>query len=416
MFRHLISLLSFRNILLYFTPIIYWGMYEYVGITESIPKLICFVYTLFLLAFLFKSVFVIKYSTQSYSFYIKTYIILLFISMLMSWIFLGQGLSLSYRASAWGFIFLYYFLLKRFRVGQEEVYRLVVLFTIVYAVLWGIALLSAPEIIFSRDERLIDDRGVFRIVIRSFDVVSLAFFCFLVRSCCKGKGRMLYILFAVLSFALVFLGLSRMIIVGTLLVTCFYLYGQLSHSKKIVLVVLVFFALVSTLIFQPPKLFKGSDDSIVEAMIDMTQEQFSSVDLDNSDLRLIEYKIGFIDYPRNPITFLFGCGTPHPESSYGKYERSLRDKYKFDRADAGYPAIFVTHGLLGLFLIISLFIKAGRQKTSKGSDSYRLYMVFIAFINLMQEAIVWYGIAICLAVYCLELDRMSRKKFKTNII
>jgi hypothetical protein len=205
---------------------------------------------------------------------------------------------------------------------------------------------------------------------------------------------------------MVMLGLTRLIIAATILITFVYLFKRMGVAGKVILTIIVILVMSS---FSSVLGFVAERDKsgIVSSMIDVTDSQLTDVDEDNSNWRIIEYKMGIWEYPRNIVTYVLGSGIPHPESSYGKFEKSLVSNMNFNRSDAGYPALLISFGLLGLLLFISLFIKAGRQKTFKDAAPYKLFIVFIAIINIMQDAIGFFGISIAISLYMLEKDRIS---------
>ena len=397
-----------RNLFLYLTPIVYWGFYYYVGFSSSITKLPCFVLTFLLIILYFRELFTKKYQKGSYSKYVKFFIILLLVSMFMAYFFWGQGISLGFRSTSWYFVFLYYFVLLKYKPSSAEVFRLIILFSIVYVLLWSISLLNAPVPLFASDEELNDSRGVFRIIIRSYDIVCLGYFCCL----CKlhnNRVNPLLLAITVLFFVMVLLGLTRLIIAATILITFVYLFKRMGVTGKVIstiCVVLVMISFSSVLNY----IAERDKSGIVSSMIDVTDTQLADVDEDNSNWRIIEYKMGLWEYPRNIVTYVFGSGIPHPESSYGKYEASLMTNKSFNRSDAGYPALLISFGLFGLLLFIALFFKAGRQKTLEDAVPFKLFIIFIAIINIMQDAIGFFGVSIAISLYMLEKDRICQIK------
>lgn len=395
-----------RSVFLYLTPIVYWGFYYYVGFSSSITKLPCFVLTFLLLVLYSKELFVKKYQKGSYSKYMKYFVILLLVSMIMAYIFWGQGISLSFRSTSWYFVFLYYFVLLRYKPSGAEIFRLVTVFSIIYVLLWTISLLNAPVPLFASDDELNDSRGVFRIIIRSYDIICLGYFCCL----CKLHNKTIspfWIAITALFLIMVILGLTRMIIAATILITFVYLFKRMGIAGKVIstiTVIIVMFSFSSVLDYVAERDKSG----IVSSMIDVTDSQLADVNEENSNWRIIEYKMGIWEYPRNIVTYVFGSGIPHPESSYGKYEASLVSNKSFNRSDAGYPALLISFGLLGLLLFIALFIKAGRQKTLEDAVPYKLFIIFIAIINIMQDAIGFFGVSIAISLYMLEKDRISQ--------
>ena len=396
---------------LYITPLVYWGFYNYVGFSSTLTKLPCFILTLLLIVLFNKDIFLKKYQKGSYSIYVKFYIILVILSMLMAFLFWGQSLSQSYRATSWNFVFLFYFVLLKYQPSAKEIFIIVMIFSSIYIVLWIISLLNAPIPLFAGDDKeLNDSRGVFRIIINSYDIVCLGYFCCLSKIR-NGRFNLFWMIVTFFFFVMVVLGLTRLIIAASILITLVYLYIKMTWRGKVLSVLCALLFLLSfSSVF--PFVAGKNDSGIASSMIELTDGQLDDISEDNSNWRIIEYKIGFWEYPRNIITYILGSGIPHPESSYGKFEESLKKLKKFNRSDAGYPAILISFGLTGLTLIIAMFIKASRQKTLEEADPYKLFVIFIAIINVMQDAICSFGVAIAISLYILEQDRIYKNNLK----
>lgn len=394
--RIALNLLSWRNVIIYITPLIYWFFYEYIAFPTTILKITCFGYSLFLFCYTFS--YITKRPSNIHDVFFKRLTLLLFVSLLIPTFFWNQSIELTFRASASAFVFLYYYVLKKTNASMKEIKFLVMFYSIVYILLWLYAYSKVPDIVFSYDERLIDRGEIFRIIIKSYDMVCLCFFvCYF--EIFKNKRKIIWCLLSSVFFFFLVMGLTRMIIVTSILLTIYYLYKLISFKKRIVFTTIVFFVFS----FWISNRISDIDTNPFVEMIEMTQEQFSYVNKDNSDLRIIEYQMGFFDYPRNVITFFIGNGIPHPESSYGAYEKSLHDKYKFDRSDAGYPSIIITFGLIGLITFVTYFWRVTYVRISPDMIAFKCYIVFIAIINIMQDATTWYGISICIAAYALNL-------------
>lgn len=398
-----------EKVLIYLTPLIYWTGYDYIGFDTSILKLIMFAYTLFLLLYCYKGIFVSRYKKGSYNWYMRCWLFLIFVSILMSFLFWGQGVSLGFRATGMYFAFLYYFALQKANASQKDVIKVIGLYSIIYLFLYLYGISQAPVSVFSSGdeiEQTAERGGIFRISIKSFDVVCLMYLCALAKI--RGGDVMKVLPVLVFGLIMIFLALSRMIIAATLLISLFFIISKVKFRNKIIILLLSVVAVV----------YLGHNSTINEvvgSMFEMTEDQMSDRSASNTNLRVVEYQTAFSTYPRNAVTWLFGCGCPHPLSSYGHYELTLMNNIGFNRSDAGYPAILITFGIFGLLLFCALILKTCRQKVQPDYFGFKLYMVFIALVNLFQNATGWFSIAICIALYMLnmnEIDNFNRKKYE----
>lgn len=388
-----------KYFLLYFTPLVYWGFYHYVGFNPTYAVYVVMIYTVLLFLYLLPNIFKRKYGRSSYSWYMKGIICIILVSMLMAFIFWGQSMLLTYRATVYQFVFLYYFILVKFKVTQKEITTIILIFSALYSLLWIIALLNAPFPVFSEDEEIDDTRGAFRLIINSLDIIILLYCYSLVWI--RQKKHPGFALVALLICALLILSsLTRSIMFSVIVVTSLFLLFKARRRTQVLLVLL--------LLFTYPAINSWLENNdTYNSISELNESQLS--DFENSSTRAPEYRIGFLEFKRNPITFVLGSGMAHGNSSYGKYVQNLHDRFYFDRSDAGYPAIFVTYGLVGLFLFIGLFIKAFFDKSDGGGlNQYKMYIIIIAAVNVLQDATSWYAIATCMAVYMLEKERLLK--------
>jgi len=317
----------------------------------------------------------------------------------MAFIFWGQSMLLTYRATVYQFVFLYYFILLKFKVTPKEIVTIIFVFSAIYVLLWSISLLNAPSPVFSEEEEIDDSRGAFRLIINSLDII-LLLYCYSLVWIRQKKHSFLSLVALLICALFIFSSLTRSIMFAVIVVTALFLIFKARRRTQLLILLLLLFT------YPAINTWLENNDTY-NAISEINESQLS--DFDNSSTRTPEYRVGFLEFKRNPITIIFGSGMAHGNSEYGKYIQSLHDKYYFDRSDAGYPAIFVTYGLVGLFLFIGLFVKAFFDKSNGGGlNQYKMYIIIIAAINVLQDATSWYAIATCIAVYMLEKDRLLK--------
>ena len=117
---------SFKWIVLIGLPIIMWQCYWYVGFNQEYTKIINFVSSFVLLAYV--GVNVLKEKSHGYERYVKLILVLFLISLLMSFLYWGQSPSLTYRAGVSVLSVLYFFILKKYDVTEQELIKIVSVF------------------------------------------------------------------------------------------------------------------------------------------------------------------------------------------------------------------------------------------------------------------------------------------------
>lgn len=393
-----------RWILLLIVPVIFWGFYWYIGFTTEYIKLIQFIGVLLLIIFLFKEIFLIKYKKKSYSFYVRLLILIIFISIINALLFWNQSPDLTYRAGISSFVVIYYFLLKKLNVTENEIIKLILILAIVHVLLWFYALSKVPNVVFGDLDYLQADRGFFRITqLNGLDIVCLLYFIVLsklIGSRTYNKNILFWTSVTILLFVFIFLSLSRIIVFGILILTLYYIL-----RKKTIL----FFVFTALLIWGSDFLMRNE---IIYNFFSMTQNQITEGSENN--LRIIEYA-GFSKYyPWNVFTTIFGHGSPHIESSYGQHEEMLKYIYSFHRSDAGYVYLITTFGISGVLIYLLLGIKVFMHKNAQSIIPFKLFILFLFFISLTRNGFVEFGIGLAISIYILEKNRLKQESLNVE--
>ncbi len=388
-----------RWFVLIIVPIIYMNCFWYVGINQSIAKMLIFVLSITLLFRYFKDIFLKKYQRSSFTNFFKWFTIVVLITHLVAYFVWGQSLLLTFRAGAIIFALLYYFVLKELQVTKREVVVIITVFSIIYFFLWMYAVSQAPRVVFGQLDEINDNRGFFRVVgLPGLGFVVLLYFYSLYRAITSDK-RWLWVTLSVCLFVLIVLRLTRTIIIAALLVTAVFLF-----KRKPVLVVLASIALF----FGGEKLLMSND--VTSSMIELTQNQNENADKGELAFRNEEYSLCFELFPPHPVTTIFGNGVSHKESEYGKRDEFLKDMYNFHRSDAGYVSLFITYGLLGLIVYFWLLRRIYKIKVDKEFVFFKLFLYTFFLLNFTADYYLQYAIPFVLAVYGIEIGRNNITK------
>ena len=392
-----------RWVILLLVPIIMWGFYWYIGFNQTIVKYILFITAVILLAFSLNDVFKSFSKKGSYDKYIAIIISLILLSFLVTFVYWGQNPILTFRAAASQFLILYYYLLKHFNVGFGNLNRLITVFAGIYIVLWLIALAAAPRVLFGNLEEIGDERGFFRILqLNGIDTLCLFYFICLMNMCKKGGKKSFWVIAAIVSYVVVFLSLSRNLILSISLVTLVFLF---IYNKKILVGATIIMALGGYSLL--------SQNEIVDSLYTMTHDQIE--ERSEGNLRLVEYTQFTEHFPFHVGTMLFGNGEPHVASSYGQREEQLKSSYGFNRSDAGYVHIITSYGLVMLLVFISLLFKVIKQRVSFDSKGYKLFVYFLFIVNVLASTFFSYSASLVICLYALELERQSTARCGVSV-
>lgn len=379
-------------------PIFSWGCFWYIGIPHNLEKALALASSVLLLVFFFYFVTKRKNNHFSYGRIIKIFIFLSFISILNALFYWGQAPWLTFSAGYGIYIYIYYFVLRELNVSQNQLFRVQVVFAIIYAILWVYAISKAPEVVFGNEEEVGDDRGFFRISILGFDFICLFYYYSVVKYLNNLKS-VKWLILTVLSFLLMFASLSRMVIVT--MVICTLLYVLRTKSVKIILLVVLSLALSYGSIMK---------NEIVENMIEINERQSNA---ESDGIIRSEWGDSFNLFPFHIGTFLFGNGQDHVASSYGKLSEQWKDQYSYNRSDVGYPGLYVTYGIVPLLLIMLLFGKMLVQKIPEEYYYYKLFIIHFLIASITTYYFVFWGVSLMMVVYSFERFRIDNVRKKT---
>lgn len=379
----------FKWLVLIGVPIIKWQCYWYVGFNLEITKLLNFIVSFILLVFV--GGFLLKNKTKGYDRYVKWMVIIFLISLITSFIYWEQSPTLTFRAGVSFLTLLYYFILKKYKVTEDELFKLVFVFAGIYVLLWLYALTKAPAVVFGSFEELDNNRGFYRILqLSSLDTVCLSFFISLSQSITQNKNRIKWIVLSVCSFLVIFLALSRMMVFSILIVSVLFIL-----RKRFVLAVVI----AGLLVFGYNQLVQNK---IVSEMINLTDKEINS--RQEGGLRMVEYKNVFSAYPFHIGTTLFGNGAPHVLSSYGKYNEYLKSSLKFNLSDAGYVGVYVEYGIAMLIVLFFLLVNVVKTPIPIQYQPYRMFIISLFIVCITKYAFWSYGISFAISLYALSLS------------
>ena len=185
-----------------------------------------------------------------------------------------------------------------------------------------------------------------------------------------------------------------MLVFAIIVVSGFYIL-----RKRFVLAVL----LVVVLLFSYDRL---TQYDVVYGMIKMTEGHIR--EKEEGNLRLVEYKNVFTAYPSHIGTALFGNGSPHIQSSYGKYDDRLKSSIGFNLSDAGYVGVYVEYGIFMLIILFLLLIKVIRDKIPLQYHPYKLFIITLFIFCITSYSFWKYGISFAISLYALSIAGKKR--------
>jgi len=360
--------------------IVLFRFYSFIPIANTaIVKFAAMSMPIFMLLMSYKQL--LNDRTNGFSKHVRVLVVLIAGSMFSAFIFLGQSFELSYRVTYIPLSYIFFFYLVKCRFTVEEVETYIILITSIYVILWVIAHIANPIPLFGGfndeegtgvyDSEKLASRGFPRIAFAGFRFLPLTFFLFLIRyNRLKDKK---YLLLTIGTAIVIFLHLTRGVILGTLLAYLLYIFEKRSTMRWWII-------FIAVIVCVSPQLLEGT---IAGNLIEKTSESLDTSDGDDEDVRIREYKFYFTDYKKNVVTAFVGSGVAHMKSAFGAYEKYLADVKAFYASDVGYAQIYVYIGFIGLVIIGALCIKVLISK-KVGNQYARYYLLAVMIINIFQ--------------------------------
>lgn len=302
-----------------------------------------------------------------------------FFSIFMAWLFRGQSIVLGYLSTASSLVFVFFFYLYQTKPPVEKLEKLIWVFGFAYVVLWLYATTQVPARVFGfKDEDLLDvSRGMERINFCGFGSMIFAYFLSINKF--YDTGKKIFILIAGVLFVFIVLQLTRQLIVWTGLVTIYYVWLK---SKGTLVTVC---CILAAAIFIGASFLKFSDDSIIGAMINLTENQAENQASGEDNIRIEEYRYMFTEHNKNLATNLLGSGNAHGRSAYGRSVERLNNMRRIYFSDVGYGDMYAHTGLIGLLLYIILYYKCLKVPLPQHLHYIKMFVLFLIFQNIASN-------------------------------
>lgn len=332
-------------------------------------------------------------------------------AMLMTFLFKGQSIPLSFTIMARSALqILFFFFLWKCKPSRSELETYIIIFGFLYIILWCYAMYKFPTITFGdlTSSGEFQERGILRINFVGRGNLIIAFFICLNKFKVNVKDNIKWIMLSIIFFIFIVLQTTRQLILWPFVIGLLYLVWE---NKKMFF---IFCIIIVICFFVAPEI-KFSDDSLVTALLNQTESQLDNQRLGQDDIRVLAYKFYFTEWHDNVLTFLFGTGMPHGASDFGRWNfLYVNERLRIFSSDVGYAQMFEMFGLFGLFLFVRLFIKGVSSIVSPSLAYTRLWFFFMIPGNI---AAAWYikpdfMIPTVICLYLMGQDIIARKSSK----
>ena len=327
--------------------------------------------------------------------YLIAVLIGLFLSMVSCYIFNGQSLFASFKASAPYLYIIFYFMLKRINPSIPEMEKALIMLTIIFCVCYVIQFLIYPIAIFHGGEEVYKNDVRIRLAGQGFS--SLGYFFSLNKYILTKKPfhLMLSILYFGVIFLMGFRTMLAMIAIFTFVIIIrvngfnwrLFWYSSLSCG--------VFLAML-----QIP-VFADKFDSMLE-------RQETAVLSNSKYIRVIQFQYFTTRHFKNIWEYIFGSGLPFTQkngatSAYSRYMYGLKGR-GIDWTDLGLLSLSWMIGLITVLAMIAYSIKAFLLKVPSEYYYIGVWFIYLVIVSFTTAEFFRSGnfIVQALALYLVE--------------
>ena len=309
---------------------------------------------------------------------------LFFFALVWGWLYWGEsmyyGLKTTFKAQG-VFTLLFFFVYKKYQVSYNALIRAIFTIAIIYSICYLIGAMTFPNQLFGASliledavmEKVLEDRGVLRLLMQGADFIIIAIFYLLV---IYRKKKIYYLWLIPLFVMLVFRGTRTPLFVTLLICLIYYLKNiknKFISVSLLIVAVLAFNTIYTTL------LDSNSENPIVK-YVQITNDQIENSNEGEEDIRLqmSRYMLTELNAD-NPICIFIGNGIPR----YGEFQSqltALADSNAFWVVDVGLIVIYVYFGIVGVIIYLGLLIMIIKLQVDTKYYFAKLYLFYLYLI------------------------------------
>lgn len=330
----------------------------------------------------------------------------LILSFFTSYLFHNQSFSFSLRVALPQISVLIYFFYVKYEVTPEVLEKLMRYMTYLFCLVYIIALIAAPKILFDPSggdlQSLNMQRGIARIKLLGIGFVHFGFF-YNINKYLVNKKLPNLIAFLLL-FVFILLTVSRQHIAAALIL------GLLMFLQNVKLLYKIFVAISSYILIQ----IVINSSEIVQKMLKLSQEQFYNEGADYIRIKAYEF---YMNYNSDIGQILFGNGIYHQESSWGKSIMNIGLKYGYWLSDIGFVKWYMFFGTIGIALIIWINIKVYKIRIPKDYLYLKYFIGFIMVTTIASHTLFFELLQFITALYIIDFvakTNWNKRSIKFN--
>jgi hypothetical protein len=267
-----------------------------------------------------------------------------FLSMLIAKYYHGQSIGLSLYAQSPMYLYLFYFLLHRWKVDPGFLLKMIYFLGAIYVGIYFVQWTIYPAKILNT--RIDFDRGTVRIFFDGAIYALYAYFLLLAKTITdEFKWKNLVLVLLTYSVIAILQGTRSALVITTASTGLFLLTGKYIKNRYLILTVSFVMAICAFFIFF----------DIFIGLYELSKEESGHVE---SNPRLLANKFFLGDFMPANIAYVLGNGADHGASIYGQRVMFYKKVYGYFQSDIGLVGTYSKYGItmvLGYIMILSKF-------------------------------------------------------------
>lgn len=300
----------------------------------------------------------------TFSIEIGVILLSVFASMFIAFNNHGQNFKITLIAQRFMYFYAFYFLLHALRIRPKDLVTIIAILGVLISILYIVQYIVYPFELFAI--RVDKDRETLRIFFPGQAYIFMAYFFSLLKFFEKYKFP--WLLITMLTFLIVILLATRIIISTIAICTLVFLLTSKKVKSKFILIPLGILALT-------PFYFLFQD--LFLNLIELSQKQQVNF---SQDARVLAIQFFLTDFFPSKLAYILGNGADSLNSMYGVKVNYYREELHLYQGDIG---IIGDYTKFGLFFLISAFSIYIRTLTAYFPYRFRFMFYYMLFISIL---------------------------------
>ncbi len=331
----------------------------------------------------------------TFSIEIGLILLAVFASMFIAFNEHGQNFKTSLIAQRFMYFYAFYYMLHALRIKPDDLITIIVILGVLISILYIVQYSIHPFELFV--VRVEEERGTLRIFFPGQSYIFMTYFFSLLKF--FDKYKYYWLLITLLTFTIVILLGTRIIITTSILCTLIFLLTSKKVKSKLILIPLGILLIV-------PFYFLFQD--IFTNLIELSQRQRVTFS-ENARVKAVQFFLS--EFFPTKLSYILGNGADSLNSMYGQKVNQIREQLGYYQGDIGLIGDYTKFGLIFVGAVFSIYF---RTLTAYYPYKYRFMFYYILFIAILFLFSGDFGnvsayIPVLMVLYIIDINKHDKK-------